>query len=160
MRTTLTSLDPDVAAILERVRAARDATLKDVVNEGLRRGLKQMTQGGQERTGYRTEAVSLGRCLIGDLDNVTEALRSLRTKPSGDLLDANLLVYAHVSTFVQHERARAWLDDRLSGSLPIGFPWLDVDRVPALGDQRTDLRAPRTHSAGVASGGGFGWAAR
>ncbi len=43
MRTTLT-LDPDVAALLERVRAARDATLKDVVNEGLRRGLKQMTQ--------------------------------------------------------------------------------------------------------------------
>ena len=39
------------------------------------------------------------------------------------LLDANLLVYAHVSAFVQHERARAWLDDRLSGSLPIGFPW-------------------------------------
>ena len=73
MRTTLT-LDPDVAALLERVRDARDATLKDVVNEGLRRGLKQMTQGGRERTGYRTEAVSLGRCLIGDLDDVAEAL--------------------------------------------------------------------------------------
>jgi uncharacterized protein len=39
------------------------------------------------------------------------------------LLDANLLVYAHVATFVQHEQARAWLDDRLNGSLPIGFPW-------------------------------------
>jgi toxin-antitoxin system PIN domain toxin len=39
------------------------------------------------------------------------------------LLDANLLVYAHATAFVQHERARAWLDDRLSGSLPIGFPW-------------------------------------
>jgi hypothetical protein len=33
-----------------------------------------MAQGGRERTGCRTEAVSLGRCLIGDLDNVTEAL--------------------------------------------------------------------------------------
>ena len=42
MRTTLT-LDPAVAALLEQVRDARDATLKDVVNEGLRRGLKQMT---------------------------------------------------------------------------------------------------------------------
>jgi hypothetical protein len=73
MITTLT-LDPDVAALLERVRAARDAALKDVVNEGLRRGLKQMTRGGPERTGRRTEAVSLGRCLIGDLDNVAEAL--------------------------------------------------------------------------------------
>ena len=39
------------------------------------------------------------------------------------LLDANLLVYAHVATFAQHERARTWLDDRLNGSLPIGFPW-------------------------------------
>jgi hypothetical protein len=43
MRTTST-LDPDVAAPLEHVRDARDATLKDVVNEGLRRGLKPMTQ--------------------------------------------------------------------------------------------------------------------
>ena len=29
------------------------------------------------------------------------------------VLDANLLVYAHVTAFGQHERARAWLDDRL-----------------------------------------------
>jgi hypothetical protein len=73
MRTTLT-LDPDVAALLEQVRDARGATLKDVVNEGLRRGLKQMIERAQERTDCHTEAVSLGRCLIGDLDNVAEAL--------------------------------------------------------------------------------------
>ena len=73
MRTTLT-LDPDVAALLERVRQARDATLKDVVNEGLRRGLKQMSDPAPEVARCRTEAVSLGRCLIGDLDNVAEAL--------------------------------------------------------------------------------------
>jgi toxin-antitoxin system PIN domain toxin len=39
------------------------------------------------------------------------------------LLDANILVYAHVSHFPQHERARGWLDDRLAGALPVGFPW-------------------------------------
>jgi toxin-antitoxin system PIN domain toxin len=39
------------------------------------------------------------------------------------LLDANLLVYAHVTQFTQHEKARSWLDDRLSGVLPVGFPW-------------------------------------
>lgn len=39
------------------------------------------------------------------------------------LVDANLLVYAHVSSLGQHERARAWLDDRLSGSAPVGIPW-------------------------------------
>jgi hypothetical protein len=73
MRTTLT-LHPDVAALLEHVRRARDATLKEVVNEGLRRGLKLMMQSGPERTACHTEAASLGSCLIGDLDNVTEAL--------------------------------------------------------------------------------------
>ena len=73
MRTTLT-LDPDVAALLERIRAARDATLKDVVNEALRHGLKQMSERAPEVSRCRTEAVSLGRCLIGDLDNVAEAL--------------------------------------------------------------------------------------
>jgi hypothetical protein len=39
------------------------------------------------------------------------------------LLDANLLVYAHVTQFAQHEKARCWLDERLNGSLPVGFPW-------------------------------------
>lgn len=39
------------------------------------------------------------------------------------LLDANILVYAHVSQFPQHDRARAWLDSCLAGALPVGFPW-------------------------------------
>lgn len=39
------------------------------------------------------------------------------------LVDANLLVYAHVSSFPQHERARDWLDTRLSGPAPVGLPW-------------------------------------
>jgi toxin-antitoxin system PIN domain toxin len=39
------------------------------------------------------------------------------------LVDANLLVYAHVSTLAQHERARAWLDARLGRPSPVGLPW-------------------------------------
>lgn len=39
------------------------------------------------------------------------------------LVDANLLVYAHVNTFPQHEHARAWLDERLNGAAPVGLPW-------------------------------------
>lgn len=39
------------------------------------------------------------------------------------LVDANLLVYAHVSSLSQHERARAWLDERLAGTAPVGLPW-------------------------------------
>jgi hypothetical protein len=64
----------DVAALLEHVRRAGGATLKEVVNKGLRRGLKLMTRSGRERAACHTEAVSLGRCLIRDLGDVTEAL--------------------------------------------------------------------------------------
>ena len=39
------------------------------------------------------------------------------------LVDANILVYAHVSTLAQHERARAWLDGELNGASPVGLPW-------------------------------------
>jgi hypothetical protein len=39
------------------------------------------------------------------------------------LVDANLLVYAHVDSFPQHERARAWLDEQLSTSAQVGLPW-------------------------------------
>jgi toxin-antitoxin system PIN domain toxin len=39
------------------------------------------------------------------------------------LLDANLLIYAHVSSFPQHAPARSWLDAQLNGSGPVGLPW-------------------------------------
>jgi hypothetical protein len=39
------------------------------------------------------------------------------------LVDANLLVYAHVGTFPQHAKARAWLDSQLSSGAPVGLPW-------------------------------------
>ena len=39
------------------------------------------------------------------------------------LVDANLLVYAHVASFPLHERARTWLDDRINAAAPVGLPW-------------------------------------
>jgi len=39
------------------------------------------------------------------------------------LVDANILVYAFTTSFPQHERARGWLDDRLSDAVPLGLPW-------------------------------------
>lgn len=39
------------------------------------------------------------------------------------LVDANILVYARLSSFKQNVRARAWLDARLNGSAPVGLPW-------------------------------------
>lgn len=39
------------------------------------------------------------------------------------LVDADLLIYAHVASLPQHERAREWLDSQLSGHAPVGLPW-------------------------------------
>jgi len=39
------------------------------------------------------------------------------------LVDANLLIYAHVSSFPQHAQACRWLDAQLSGSSKVGLPW-------------------------------------
>ncbi len=39
------------------------------------------------------------------------------------LVDANLLVYAHVRSLPQHERARDWLDQQLNGTAQVGLPW-------------------------------------
>ncbi len=73
MRTTIT-LDDDVAKLLERIRKVRDATFKQIVNEALRAGLAHLEQPRRPRKRYRTKPVSLGRCLIGNLDDVAEAL--------------------------------------------------------------------------------------
>ena len=73
MRTTLT-LDDDVAALLRRVQSDRKASLKDVVNEALRRGLQQIVAPNPPPAGYRTPSLDLGRSLIGSLDNTAEVL--------------------------------------------------------------------------------------
>lgn len=42
------------------------------------------------------------------------------------LVDANLLVYAHVSSMEQHEGALEWLDHQLNGSARVGLPWASL----------------------------------
>jgi hypothetical protein len=73
MRTTLT-IDDDVAASLERLRKARSGSLKELINEALRRGIKDMNARGKPREPFRTRAVDLGRVQIGPLDDISEAL--------------------------------------------------------------------------------------
>ena len=73
MRTTLT-LDDDVAAALERLRKSRNASLKDLINAALRRGLKDMSNRAKRRERFRTRAVALGQLRIAGLDNIGEAL--------------------------------------------------------------------------------------
>ena len=74
MRTTLT-LDDDVAASIERLRSASGDSLKDVVNRALREGLREIEEGSKPaRKSFVTPTVSLGRCKIGDLTSIAEAL--------------------------------------------------------------------------------------
>ena len=42
------------------------------------------------------------------------------------LIDANILIYAHVSSFAQHRAARDWLDRQLDGFAPVGLPWASL----------------------------------
>ena len=42
------------------------------------------------------------------------------------VLDANILLYAYDAASSQHARARAWLEEVLSGTDPVGLPWQTV----------------------------------
>jgi len=73
MRTTLT-LDPDVAAMLERIQQDEGTGLKELVNRALREALPRLLEPPRRRGTFRTDAVSLGRCLVPSLDDVSAAL--------------------------------------------------------------------------------------
>lgn len=73
MRTTLT-IDDDVAASLERLRRSRDASLRALINEALRRGLKEMSRRPKPRTPFRTRSVDPGQPLLTNIDNIAEVL--------------------------------------------------------------------------------------
>jgi toxin-antitoxin system PIN domain toxin len=42
------------------------------------------------------------------------------------VLDANILLYAYDAASNQHVKARAWLEEVLSGTDPVGLPWQTV----------------------------------
>jgi hypothetical protein len=73
MRTTL-SLEPDVAILLEKVRKTSQLSFKQAVNEALRAGLTQLTAPSPHPASFHTDTADLGRCLIGNPDDVSEAL--------------------------------------------------------------------------------------
>ncbi|HLX30665.1 MAG TPA: CopG family transcriptional regulator [Casimicrobiaceae bacterium] len=73
MRTTIT-LDEDVAIVIERLRRSRNESLKDIINEALREGLKRLGAPRDKRPPVRTRSVNLGRCLLDNVDDVAEVL--------------------------------------------------------------------------------------
>ncbi len=73
MRTTLT-IDDDVAAQLERVRRGRNVSLKELVNDALRRGLREMSAKPKPKKRFRTRVVDVGAVFIDNIDNIAEVL--------------------------------------------------------------------------------------
>lgn len=76
MRTTLT-IDDDVAAELERLRRKSDLSLKELINDVLRRGLRELRQRPKKRKPFRTRTFEVGEPLITNFDNVAEVLAQL-----------------------------------------------------------------------------------
>jgi len=72
MRTTLT-LDDDVAVQVERLRRERGSSLKEVVNEALRRGLSDVISKPEARKRFRTRGFD-GLTLLMPIDNIAEVL--------------------------------------------------------------------------------------
>jgi len=73
MRTTLT-IDDDIAATLERLRRSQRLSLKQLINEALRRGLDDMGKRRKRREAVQTRAVTLGRMRVASIDNIAEVL--------------------------------------------------------------------------------------
>jgi hypothetical protein len=73
MRSTLT-LDDDVAAALQGLRKTHKGSLKALVNQALREGLKVLRARPRRRQPFRTQTVALGRLRIGSIDNVADSI--------------------------------------------------------------------------------------
>jgi hypothetical protein len=67
------TIDDDVAVELERLQKSRDVSLKELVNDALRRGLRDMREPPKKRKPFRTRTYKMGMQLV-DIDNVAEAL--------------------------------------------------------------------------------------
>jgi len=49
------------------------------------------------------------------------------------LIDANLLVYAHVPSLPQHREVVSWLDTQLMANAIVGMPWQSLLGFARLG---------------------------
>lgn len=60
------------------------------------------------------------------------------------LVDANLLIYAHMSGMPRHEQGKSWLDDRLAGTQRVGLPWPSLLAFVRLTTNRRIFERPQT----------------
>ncbi len=59
---------------LVQLRRAGNASFKEIVNETLRLGLKEMNKPRGTKQPFKTKSVSLGRCLVGNVDDISDIL--------------------------------------------------------------------------------------
>lgn len=69
-------MDDDVAVEVERLRRERDASLKDVINETLREGLRARHSVTKPRARFRTKTFD-GKKFLVPFDNAAEAIALL-----------------------------------------------------------------------------------
>ena len=58
------------------------------------------------------------------------------------LVDANVLLYAHLTDFAEHDAARAWLEDKMNGTDPLALPWPSLLAFVRLSTNRQIFRNP------------------
>lgn len=73
MRTTLT-LDRDVAEQVKRLRRERDASLKVIINDALRLGLRGMSMPPGRKKLFRTQPITGVKPMLSNVDNIAEII--------------------------------------------------------------------------------------
>jgi uncharacterized protein len=58
------------------------------------------------------------------------------------LVDANLLLYAHDQTSPDHDKARVWWDQQLSGTLPVCLCWSVINTFLRISTNRRIFSQP------------------
>jgi len=71
------TIDEDVAFELQRLRRTRNANLKDLVNNALRLGLRQMNDRPKQKKPFRTRTFDAGGVLVASIDNTAELLAEI-----------------------------------------------------------------------------------
>ncbi len=67
-------MDPDVAAMIGRLRKERNQSLKQLINDALRQGLTASRKRPKKTPKFVENPVDLGKCRFENLDNIQEIL--------------------------------------------------------------------------------------
>lgn len=60
------------------------------------------------------------------------------------LVDANLLIYAFIEEFPQHQSSKSWLDGQLNGPGKVGLPWAALLAFVRISSNPRFFKKPQT----------------